>query len=34
MVRHASTDVEELEKIIVEESKKRVENRDLATGPS
>ncbi|CAM9772432.1 unnamed protein product [Scytosiphon promiscuus] len=34
MVRHASPDVEELEKIIVEESKKRVENRDLAVGPN
>lgn len=34
MVRQASTDVEELEKIIVEESKKRVENRDLSMGPN
>lgn len=28
MIRQASTDVEELERIIVEESKKRVRNRD------
>ena len=28
MIREASTDVEELEKIIVEESKKHVVNRD------
>lgn len=34
MVLQASTDVEELEKIIVEESKKRVENRDLAMEPN
>ncbi|CBJ33475.1 DEAD box helicase [Ectocarpus siliculosus] len=33
MLRQASTDVEELEKIIVEESKKRVENRDLSSEP-
>ncbi|CAM9320103.1 unnamed protein product [Ascophyllum nodosum] len=34
MVRHASPEVEALEKIIVEESKKRVVNRDSFQGPT